>query len=256
MNVLIVEDEALLSRRLKSLLLEINPGMHIQGITTSVKDTLQWLQEHPAPDLMLMDIELGDGRSFDVLRQTNVDIPVIFITAYDEFAIQAFKVNSIDYLLKPVKKEELKAALEKFEEYLQRKDHGAGMAGRLKAILELLSKPEPGYRERFLIKKGQKMISVETENIACLMVYNTLNYILTFDRQKYIVEYSMDELENMLDPSQFFRANRQFIISRKMVSAIHPDVYSKLKIETSIPLDTEIIISRDKAKEFKEWMGQ
>jgi len=255
MQVLIVEDELLLSRRLKNLLGEVDSEIEIAGMTASVDETVRWLQSHPLPELIFLDIELGDGKSFDILKQLKIDVPVIFTTAYDEFALQAFKVNSIDYLLKPIKKDELQAAIDKFKKFNRHsaKDETASKIDRLLLALN----PQKGkFRERFLIKKGHKMISVDINDVGYFTIHNTINYLITRDKQRFIIDYTLDELEAMLDPSIFFRANRQFIITRQIIQSILPWFNSKLKVELHQQTDDDIIISREKAKQFKEWMGE
>jgi len=255
MQVLIVEDELLLSRRLKNLLFEIDSNIQIAGVTASVEETVRWLRNHSLPELIFMDIELGDGKSFDILKQLKIDVPVIFTTAYDEFALQAFKVNSIDYLLKPIKKDELQAAIDKFKKF----NRPAGedeTTSKIDMLLEALNPQKNKFRERFLIRKGHKMISVDIKYVAYFTIHNTLNYLITCDKQRFMIDYTLDELEAMLDPSIFFRANRQFILTRQIIQSILPWFNSKLKVELNQQTDDEIIISREKAKQFKEWMGE
>ncbi|HNR09280.1 MAG TPA: LytTR family DNA-binding domain-containing protein [Saprospiraceae bacterium] len=253
MKVLIVEDEALLSKRLQNLLQEIRPEYEVCGITRSVRETTDWLKQHPEPDLIFMDIELGDGKSFEIFNKNRVDAPVIFTTAYDEYAIQAFKVNSIDYLLKPINKEELSIALRKFERTVHASGQGAGKLANL--IREMIPR-KTEYRERFLVKKGQKWISVEAGNTALFMVSHGVPQLLSRDKQKYILAYTLEEIENQVDPDEFFRANRQFLISRQAIKAVHPWFNSKLKVEMEPDPEEEILVSRERAKAFKTWLGE
>ena len=253
MRILIVEDEMLLAKRLQKILLEIEPGATIAGITQSVEETVQWLGQNSTPDLVLMDIELADGQSFDIFKQTQLHAPVIFTTAYDEYAIKAFKVNSIDYLLKPIKEDELKAAIGKFKQKA-----GAQQQPSIISLLEKieqLSKP-PGYRSRFLVKLGQKMMSIDVADVAYIFSENKFTYIRTFQNQKYIIDLTLDALEQELSPLQFFRANRKYLLTGKSVIAIHTWFNQKLKVEVKPETDEHIIISRDKANAFKAWMGE
>jgi two-component system, LytTR family, response regulator LytT len=254
MQVLIVEDEMLLAKRLQKLLKEAEPKASVAAITHSVEETVNWLQANTAPDLILMDIELADGQSFDIFKQVEIKIPVIFTTAYDEYALKAFKVNSIDYLLKPIKEDELKAALDKFKMMLPT----ANTVHNIDALLAEIKKMQQpaAYRNRFLVKQGQKMISIETTDIAYIFSENGFSFLRTHQNQKYIIDHTLDELEQSLSPQQFFRANRQFILTNKCVNAIHTWFNQKLKVEVKPSTDEHVIISRDKANAFKEWMGE
>ncbi|MEJ0104335.1 MAG: LytTR family DNA-binding domain-containing protein [Bacteroidota bacterium] len=255
MNVLIVEDEGLLARRLKNMLQEMDSSIVITGMTGSINSTIEWLKENEKPDLIFMDIELADGRCFDIFNAVPIATPVIFTTAYDEFALQAFKVNSVDYLLKPVKKAELKQALDKFKTYYQLQENS--IVQNLQQLIHEMTVPadKKQYRNRFLVKSGQKMISVETGEAGYFTIQNTINFLITKEKQKFIIEYSLDELEQMLDPEYFFRVNRQFIIAHDIITAVHPWFGSKLKVDISLPSEENIIVSRQKANLFKEWMG-
>ena len=254
MQVLIVEDEPLLAKQLKNILLELEPGATITGLAYTVKQTVKLLQQSPQPDLMLMDIELADGQSFDVFQQVHVISPVIFITAYDEFAIKAFKLNSIDYLLKPINTEELRTALQKFHQTQQK----SGISGSIQALfseIQKLQQQAQGYRERFLIKIGTKMISIDVEDIAYFISDNGLTFLHT-QHQKYILDYTLDELQNMLSPKQFFRANRKCILNSKSVVAIRPWFNQKLVVEVKPAMEEQVIVSREKAGLFKAWLGE
>lgn len=252
MKILIVEDEILLAKELRKMLLSIEHSAEICGATQSVEETVQWLRQNDTPDLVMMDIELADGQSFDIFKQVQLESPVIFTTAYDEFAIKAFKVNSIDYLLKPIKESELRVAIEKFKKTKQHQPI---------SMLELLKKIEqlgnqPGYRSRFLIKLGQKMVSIDISEVAYFYSENKCTFMRTNQNQKYIIDLTLDELEKELAPQQFFRANRQYILSGKSIVSIHSWFNQKLKAEVNPPTEEHIIISRDKANAFKAWMGE
>jgi two-component system LytT family response regulator len=254
MKVLIIEDEALSARRLKTMLMEIDSSFTVLGITESVKGTVEWLRNHPMPDLLLMDIELTDGKSFDIFEQMEVRCPVIFITAYDEYAIRAFKVNSIDYLLKPVKQEELNRSLEKFRQIhqpAQREKQGMDIQALLQEFIK-----QSGYKERFLIRQGDRLLPVDTQVIAYFQTKDKINFIHTIDNQVYAVDQSLDEIEKALDPKLFFRANRQFILSAPAVKKIHFWFSSKLKVDVLPSPGEEVIISREKAIAFRAWMGE
>lgn len=252
MKLLIVEDEQLLARQLTKMLLSLEPGAEIIGQTNSIESTVDWLRNNEMPDIIFMDIELADGQCFAIFEKFPLKSPVIFTTAYDEYVLKAFKVNSIDYLLKPIKPGELKTALEKWKEIAAPRSMDI-----LKSLVNDLVKTKDAavYRERFLVKQGQKMISVSTGEIAFFNAKNTLNYITTKSKQKFLLDYTLDDIEQLVEPKKFFRANRQFIVSHDIITAIHPWFNGKLKVETRVAPDDEIIISREKASQFREWMG-
>lgn len=252
MKILIVKDEILLAKELRKMLLSIEPSAEICGTTQSVEETVQWLKQNDTPDLVMMDIELADGQSFDIFKQVQLESPVIFTTAYDEFAIKAFKVNSIDYLLKPIKESELRVAIEKFKKTKQHQP--ISMLELLKKIEQLAN--QRGYRSRFLIKQGQKMVSIDISEVAYFYSENKCTFLRTNQNQKYIIDLTLDELEKELAPQQFFRANRQYILSGKSIVSIHSWFNQKLKAEVNPPTEEHIIISRDKANAFKAWMGE
>lgn len=252
MKLLIVEDEQLLARQLTKMLVTLEPGAEILGQTNSIESTVDWLKNNEMPDIIFMDIELADGQCFAIFEQFPLKSPVIFTTAYDEYVLKAFKVNSIDYLLKPIKPAELKTALEKWKEFAAPRS----MEILKSLVSDLVKTREPaGYRERFLVKQGQKMISVGTGEIAFFNAKNTLNYITTKSKQKFLLDYTLDDVEQLVEPKKFFRANRQFILSHDIIAAIHPWFNGKLKVETRVGPEEEIIISREKAPQFREWMG-
>lgn len=255
MDVLIIEDEGLLARRLKGMLEELDNRVEVRGMLSSVKDTVEWLAGHAQPDIIFMDIELADGQCFDIFQQAAIQAPVIFTTAYNEFTLKAFKVNSVDYLLKPVTKEELKRAWEKFLSlHYNRKRNVLP-----EEVRNLLKNIVPGSvkknRERFLVKKGQKMIPVEVSDIAYCTIRNSVGFLVTREKQKFPVDYTLDEIEEMLDEKTFFRVNRQFILAHDIIVAVHPWFNSKLKVEIRLPVDEDIIVSRERSGPFKDWLG-
>lgn len=254
MQVMIVEDEKLLAKRLQNILQKVEPSAKVVAVTHSVEESVEWLQSNKTPDLILMDIELADGQSFDIFQKVEVESPVIFTTAYDEYAIKAFKVNSIDYLLKPIKEEELAAALAKFRRSNKQLPSAKNIEVLLSALAEMHGKKD--FRSRFLVKQGQKMISIDAGDIAYIFSENGFSFLRTNDNQKYILDYSMDELEKELSPKIFFRANRQYILSQHSITAIHPWFNQKLKIEVKPSTEEHLVISRDKANAFKAWMGE
>jgi two-component system, LytTR family, response regulator LytT len=256
MKILIIEDENLAARKLKKLVSELEPMADIVGMTDSIESSVEWLESNPTPDLILMDIELADGQSFEIFNRTEVNSTIIFTTAYDEYALKAFKVNSIDYLLKPVRSEELEKALNKFKALKKAgtSDNRVNIEELLKELRQNQSKQD--YRDRFLVKQGQRFITVETNDIAYFFTEDRVNFIKTRSGQRFIVDYTLDELEQTLDTRQFFRANRQFIVHAKAVESVHPYFNNKLKLHLKPTIEEEVLISREKASEFKQWMGE
>ncbi|GAA4467578.1 LytTR family DNA-binding domain-containing protein [Nibrella saemangeumensis] len=254
MNVLIIEDEPLAVDRLRQLLAQIDPTLQIAGVTDSVEASVAWLRSQPKPDFILMDIELSDGQSFSIFEQVTVNSPVIFTTSYDEYAIRAFKVNSIDYLLKPIKIEDLQAALVKFRNLSSHLPPGPSL--RLEELLIQLRQPVKEYRDRFLVKVGQRFFSIEVDDIAYFYYHDRITFLKTWKKEVYCLDYILDELEGMLYPKAFFRANRQYLLHVKSVKDIHTYFSGKLKLTLQPPAEEEVLVSRERAGEFKNWMGR
>ena len=258
MKVLIVEDEVLAAKKLTKTLASVDENAEVIGVSDSIQGTVEWLNSHPAPDLILMDIELADGQSFEIFGLTEVKSPVIFTTSYDEFALQAFKVNSIDYLLKPVQKEDLEAALNKFNQlktiYKEEKKEDVNLEQIVKELQQKLQPKE--FRKRFLVKHGQKLISIEIDEIAYFFSDGRLNFFKTFDNRKFVVDYTMDELEEMLDPDKYFRTSRSFYVSINSIDQIHDYFGNRLLLHLNPPVEKEAIVSREKVSDFKKWMGK
>ena len=256
MKVFIVEDEHLAVERLEKILKETDPSVEILGNAESIRSSVEWLQQNPAPDLILMDIELCDGQSFEIFNQIEIKSAVIFTTSYDEYALKAFKVNSIDYLLKPVKKEDLSNALNKYNQLKKQFSSPAQNIIIENLVQELKQQQFKEYRSRFLVKSGQRLLSVEVKDIAYFYADDRITYFRTWDKLKYIVDYTVEELEQMLNPKEFCRINRAFIIQPKSVSQIHTYFNGKLKLELKPEPDKEVMISREKVQDFKNWMGK
>jgi two-component system response regulator LytT len=253
MNILIVEDEDLAVKKLLKTITQVDPDITVAGITDSISDTVAWLQTQPMPDLILMDIELADGQSFAIFDLIKVTSPVIFTTSYDEYALKAFKVNSIDYLLKPIQPEDLEAALKKLKT-LRSGDATSALQSLVKDLHQQLAPKE--YRKRFLVKNGQKLVSVETKNIAYFYSDGRLNFFKTQDNKKYIVDYTMEELEDMLQPAEYFRISRSFIISIASVKKIEDYFGNRLVLQLLPAPDKEVLVSREKVSPFKKWLGK
>lgn len=259
MKILIVEDEDLAVKKLKKTLGDVDDKAEVVGIADSISGTVEWLQNNPAPDLILMDIELSDGQSFEIFSRAEVRSAVVFTTSYDEYALKAFKVNSIDYLLKPIQKEDLASALKKYRQMKEMyRDDDAKPALSVDALVkELQQKLQPKeYRKRFLVKHGQKLVSIDVEEIAYFFSDGRLNFFKTDDNRKFVVDYTMDELEDMLDPAQFFRISRAFYVAVKSISQIHDYFGNRLLLQLKPAVDKEAIVSREKVSDFKRWMGK
>jgi DNA-binding LytR/AlgR family response regulator len=251
MKILIVEDEEPAAMRLKKMLLEIEPEANIEDMLVSVRSTIEWLNTHGAPDLIFMDINLADGSSFEIFSQAKVESPVIFITAYDEFAVKAFKVNSVDYLLKPVKKEELVSALGKY-----RKFHSStGQVPDLKELFESLRENKIEYKKRFLIRYGDHIKTIDIGQVAYFYTEEKINFLKTKDNHTYPIDYNLDKLEGLIDPERFFRINRQFIISIDSISEMFAYSKSRVKVVLKPSINMETISSTERSPLFKQWLA-
>lgn len=261
MNVLIIEDEDLAVRKLRKLVAEVDPTLSIQGVTVSIEDSVAWLQTNTPPDLIFMDIELADGQSFEIFEQVDIRSRVIFTTSYDEYALQAFKVNSIDYLLKPIQREDLERSLKKLRDMTNGSETVSAQAQPLN-IEKLLRELQVGvgfnkeYRKRFLVKQAQKLLSVEVGDILYFYTDERFSFFKTRQNQKFLVDYTLDELDDLLDPNQFFRVNRGLIVTHNSVEQIQPYFGNRLALSLRPIYDKEALVSREKVSEFKKWMGK
>jgi DNA-binding LytR/AlgR family response regulator len=251
MNILIVEDEQIATDRLIRLLQNIDPDIKIVGQVDSIKSTVKWLAAHPTPDLAFFDIQLADGISFKVFEQTEVTCPIIFTTAYDQYAIQAFKVNSIDYLLKPLVEKDLEGALLKFE---STKNKPAIDASQL---LQLLGQKESvKYKERFVIKVGDHLKSVLTQEVELFYSQDRTTYLLSKSNQKYILDYTLDQIEELINPGSFFRISRKYIVHIDNIADIISYSNSRLKLSLTNYQSDDLVISRERVSEFKKWLDR
>ncbi len=255
MNVLIVEDESLAADKLAKMLKQYDDQIQILSNLTSVKETVDWLENHPAPDLMMLDIRIDDGLSFEIFQHTKVECPVIFTTAYDQYAIRAFKVHSIDYLLKPIQYEKLAFSLDKLKK-LKESYNSPNPGIDVDQLLHALQEKQNQYKSRFLVKAGNKIRTVKTSDIAYIYTDRKLNLLVTNAGDKYPLDQSLDELIQVLDPEDFFRANRQLIIHIDAVSEIHPYFKGRVKLALNPALDADIIISSEKTPSFKSWLDR
>lgn len=254
MKILIVEDEELAVKKLQKTLSSIDDTATVVGVTDSIKSSVEWLQDNTPPDLILMDIELADGQSFEIFNLLDVKSPVIFTTSYDEYALKAFKVNSVDYLLKPIQKEELQAALAKYKKLQEKNKADLNIDNLVKELQQKLQPKE--YRRRFLVKHAQKLVSVDMDEIAYFYSDGRLNFFKTHDNRKFVVDYTMDELEEMLNPSRYFRISRSFYVSPSCIDKIDDYFGNRLILQLRPSVDKEALVSREKVTEFKKWMGK
>lgn len=252
MNVLIVEDELYNQRLLQGMITELRPHWKIAAITDSVETTVQYLNENK-PDIIFMDVQLQDGICFSVFEKTEVNTPVIFTTAYDNYAIQAFKVNSIDYLLKPVKENELERAILKFEN--QNDFHKKPSQADYSEILHAIKKGETRYRSRFLVQGSSAFYKLDVKEIAYFYSENKITSAVTFGKKEHVLDLALDALEEELDPHDYFRANRSTIVHVDAIHKIENYFGGKLYVKLLPALNTEIIVSRLKNMAFREWVG-
>lgn len=252
MRVLIIEDEKAAFENLKSMIHVYDSGIEIVGWVTSIKEAINWFRNNPVPDLLFLDIYLSDGLSFELFKQIDLKTPIIFTTAYHQYAIQAFEANSVDYLLKPFKQERLNQSLDKFKTFHSAIDQE--LLQRLKQVLKKDTFETTNYKERFLVKSGNKLFAIDTDEIA-YFYRDELVFLITFDKNKFIVEYSLDELEKMVHPKQFFRTNRKLVVNIKAVQSA--SMYSKSKLLVKLHPDffEDVIVSQEKASYFKKWLG-
>ncbi|HZF63342.1 MAG TPA: LytTR family DNA-binding domain-containing protein [Chitinophagaceae bacterium] len=258
MKVLIIEDEPLGAESLQNLLIECDKKIEILSIRDSIVSSAAWLSTHDAPELIFMDIELADGQCFELFKEVEIKSPVIFTTSYDEYALKAFRFNSIDYLLKPISPVELKRSLDKVQNL---KQQFSGIGGIQKDWGQLIhqfnaAKPLTEYRDRFLVKQGQRLLSINVSEIAYFFTKGKVSFIKSTEGKEYFLDYTLDQLQPMLLPKTFYRINRQIIASHASVLQVHTWFNGKLKVELSPPTNEEVIVSRDKAKDFRQWLGE
>lgn len=255
MNVVIVEDEKLTARRLEKLLLHYDPTIRVLAILPSVKKSVAWFtQASIQPDLLFLDIHLEDDSGFRLIEQAGLSLPIIFTTAYDQYTLQAFKTNSVDYLLKPIDENELKAALDKFKRI-----HAPALSGPpadMTALLQALKTAPSPYKERFMVTIGPKIHPVGTAEVAYFYFEGKSTWLTTRAGQHMSIEYSLDKLVTLLDPQRFFRVNRAFIIALDAIKTVHTYSGSKLKVELQPPARQEVCVSGDRVVDFKEWLGK
>jgi DNA-binding LytR/AlgR family response regulator len=260
MNVVIVEDESLSAQRLEILLRAYDPAIQVVALLYSVAEAVEWFSDQlPAnpPDLVFMDIRLEDGSAFGIIEKVKLTVPIIFTTAYETYAIQAFKANSIDYLLKPIDENELATAIDKFK-WTQQKQRFS-LAGHSKRSTLLNWQNAPGqtpYKDRFMVTVGTKINSIGVAQIAYFFYEEKTTYLTTQDGQNMVIEYSLDKVTSLLDPHQFFRVNRAYLVSLSAIQSIHTYSGSKVNLKLQPSPRQEVFVSPDRLNEFKKWLGK
>jgi DNA-binding LytR/AlgR family response regulator len=252
MNVIIIEDEPHAARRLETLLGELMPQAIIIARIDSVKKAVEFFSAGETPDLAIMDIQLSDGISFDIFSQCKVACPIIFTTAYDEYAMKAFKVNSVDYILKPVDKDEFAQAIGKFQTMKHKHDSQDVMANIQEAVRMLTKK----YKTRFVIKVGEHLRTIELKNVLYFYSQEKTTFCSTDDGRNHILDYTLEELEEMVDPAVFFRINRKYLVSSHSFNDIIHYTNSRLKLVLKNSSDGDVVVAREKVQEFKSWLDR
>jgi two-component system response regulator LytT len=256
LKVLIIEDEIPAQRLLKETLQEVAITTEVIGCLNSIKSAVAWFQNNEHPDIVLLDIQLSDGLSFDIFKQVNIESLIIFTTAYDEYAIQAFKVNSLDYLLKPIEKDELQTAFEKYNQYNKQYIQEQNSNIDFKELASLIKSEKPNYRKRFLIQSNESFFHLPVEDIALFYSMQGITFAVTFEKREYSVNFSLENLKDQLQPDNFFKINRQFIVNIDAIKRVHSYFNGKLKLEIKPSHAEDVIIGKDKAASFKRWMDR
>lgn len=255
MRILIIEDEEHNSRMLQGMIAEIRPEWEVVERLKSVRKSVEWLSTNTTPDLIFLDIQLSDGICFSIFEQVKVDAMIVFTTAYDEYAIRAFDVNSIDYLLKPIKETKLENAIIKFENWHQNEAQSPEKLD-YDELRQVILKGEKKYRTKILVNSAAYFYKINVDEVAYFYTEQKICFAVGFDRKEHIVDFTIEKLESQLNPEQFFRANRGIIINAEAIHNFESYFGSKLFVRLIKPLDKEVIISRLKATEFKIWMGK
>ena len=251
MNVLIFEDEKYTADRLSNLLSEADNSIKIVGIIGAVNEGISWFRKNEMPDLIFQDIMLSDGNCFDIFDAVEINTPIIFTTAFSEYALRSFQVNSIDYLVKPYDSKDIKKALQKFKNF-----KGAFYPPEKEILEEILNRTATTPKRRFLVKTGDNYLSINSHDIAFLFSEDGVTFATLFSKQKYIVDYSIADLSKQMDTSSFFQINRKIIINIESVDKINSWFNSRLKVRINPPMDDDIIVSRDRVKSFKQWLDR
>lgn len=250
-KTLIIEDEPLAAKRLKKLLLEVNPQIEVVDIIDTVEDAIAWFKENPMPHLVMLDIQLADGESFNIFKEIKLQSFVIFTTAYDQYALKAFELNSIDYLLKPIDREKLANALNKFDQL-----RGIAQPLDISGLLKSLSATQPTYKKRFVANIADKLKSIDTADIAYFYSLDKSTFLCTSTGEQYAIDFSLDKLEGLLDPEQFFRINRQYVVKFEAIVKMSVLSNSRIKIELQPKTTDVVMISSARTHAFRSWLDR
>lgn len=250
-TILIIEDEAAAYTRLQKLILEELDDANILPQIVSVKTAIEWFENNGAADIIFMDIHLADGDSFEIFKTVKITPPIIFTTAYDQYALEAFKVNSIDYLLKPIKKDELKRAIDKFVAF---KLSETPTFDYKKLLSALQTTPASSFKQRFMVKYGDHIKTIETIDIAYFYTENKANFLVTKENKRFAIDYNLDQIEELVDPKKLFRINRQFIIAFPAITEMLTYSKSRVLIKLNPPAKLETIVSAERSAAFKAWL--
>lgn len=249
MRAVIIEDEIIAAESLKELILQIDDSIEIVTTLQTIEDSVEWLENNECPDLLFVDIHLADGSSFSIFEKTEVRCPIIFTTAYDEYALKAFELNSIDYLLKPISKDGLQRALDKYKHL---KGYNEDYKHLISQIVSKVTKPD-SYKEYFLVPERDKLVPLAVKDIAYIYIDFKVVKAVTFSEKVYYMNNTLEELMDVLNPKDFFRANRQFIISHQSVKDVSLWFGNKISVNMKVPIDEKILISKARVTEFKKW---
>ncbi len=252
MQILVIEDEKLAAERLVSLITDIEPTAQVLKSIESIKAAVKWFNANPHPDLIFMDVQLADGLSFEIFEKVNVDVPVIFTTAYNEYALRAFKVNSIDYLLKPIDKEELRSSINKYLKLNRNVSQNVALQPQLlKQVMEIIRNP---HKSRFVVRIGEHIKTIAIEDVAFFYSSEKSSFIRSISGRDYAIDYSLEQLEAELDPRKFFRVSRQFIVAMATIKDIIAYSGNRLQLNVMGGDQEEILVSREKVTDFKKWL--
>lgn len=253
LNALIIEDEPAAAKRMQKLIKAADPDMEILDVLDSVSSATKWFQTHSQPDVIFLDINLGDGNSFGIFDHSDIRCPIIFTTAYDQYAIKAFKLNSVDYLLKPIKADELIFSIEKLKNQLSASGHAVPS---IREVIDRIQTRQDNWKKRFVVNFGDKIKAIETCEIAYFMILEKNTFLVTHKNDSYGINYSLEQLEELLNPDAFIRINRKYIVSFDSIRNMWTYSRSRVKLQLDPPAPDDVIVSTERSSSFKEWLNQ